>query len=136
MENEKTDRRALLPVEEVDSELICEPNHAESSLIGYGFRKICRTSIVSQLNTSHQGIFHTNQDKIKWNTSPVGKRATVFRTILNVIKSHGIISRYEIMKITGFSLPGVICTLNELVSMGFIEEGRLGRTYYYRIANL
>lgn len=135
MENEKKDSCELVPVDEVEAELIFEPNPSESALIGYGSRKICRTSIVNQPKESHLELFHTDHSMIKWKTDR-GKRENDVRAVIDVIKKHGVISRYDISRRTGLNLNTVILTLGELNSMGFIVEGKLGRTYYYRIANL
>lgn len=96
-------------------------------------RKLCRASIINQLEEHYLSMNHTDHKWIKWKESPNTQRAYTNRTILKVIRDNGIISRYCIVKETGISYPNVIHTLDELVCDGLIDEGVLGPTHYYKI---
>ena len=130
LENEETESLELVPIEEMEAELILEPGSHPTS-----HRKICRTSILNQLAESH---IYTNPGShaliAKWKLGKTGRRANVTSEILKVIRERGIVSRYEIGKCIKFGQLTIAETLNELVELGFLDEGVVGTTHYYRIA--
>ena len=130
LENEETVSCELVPVEEVEAELIFEPVTGPN-----GPRKICRTSILNQLAESH---IYTNPGShaliAQWKRGKQGRRAMVTSEILNLIRECGIVSRYEIGKCIRFGQLTIAETLNTLVELGFLDEGIVGTTHYYRIA--
>jgi hypothetical protein len=128
VENEETVSCELVPVEEVEAELIFEPVTGPN-----GPRKICRASIVNQLEENYLSMDHTAHKWIKWEGSPNTQRAYTNQKILKLIRDRGIISRYHIVQETEISYPNVKLTLDELVEDGLIEKGILGPTHYYRI---
>lgn len=128
MENEEKVSYELVPVEGVEAELIFEPVTSPT-----GPRKICRASIVNQLEENYLSMDHKALKWIKWKESPNTQRAHTNQLILKVIRDNGIISRHNIVQTTGISYKNVIHTLDELVSDGLIDEGVLGPTHYYKI---
>lgn len=54
MENEETESLELVPIEEVEVDLIFSPAQGESQLIGYGSRKIIRESLKNQLSGGYK----------------------------------------------------------------------------------
>ncbi|HEY3426567.1 MAG TPA: hypothetical protein VGL27_17360 [Negativicutes bacterium] len=106
----KSEENALVPIHEVEAELIFEPVTSTA-----GPRKLCRASIVSQLSEHYLSMNHTSHMHIKWKEAPNTQRAHTNRKILRLIRDRGIISRYCIVKETGISYPNVIHTLDELV---------------------
>lgn len=130
MENEEKVSCELVPVEEVEVELIFEPVTGPS-----GPRKLCRASIVSQLEDHYLSMNHTALKWIKWQKSQKNsRRANAYRRILTLIRDREIISRYDIAQTTKIEYKTVMMTLDELVNYGLIEEGILGPTKYYRMA--
>lgn len=130
MENEKPASGALVPIEEVDSELLFEPGSTPT-----GPRKICRTSILNQLSESHRYVNPYDPALIaQWKLGKAGRRAKVTDEILKVVRERVIVSRYEIGKELRFGQLTIAETLDTLVELGFLDEGIVGTTHYYRIA--
>lgn len=127
---EETDSCALVPVEEVETELIFEPGSKPT-----GPRKICRVSILNQLAASHIYINPGDPALIsQWKLGKTGRRATIAHAIIKIVRERGIVSRHAIGKELRFGQLAIAETLNELVELGFIDEGVIGKTHYFRIA--
>ncbi|HEY3426562.1 MAG TPA: hypothetical protein VGL27_17335 [Negativicutes bacterium] len=127
MGNEETESRALVPIEEVEAELVFA--HGESQLIGYGSRKIVRESIRDQLRKGYKCFDYS---VIEIENEKLTKSESNALAVVNVLLD-GIYSKKTIAKKTRLSEAQVGFVLNALRAFGFVEIIKIRKTFYYKI---
>ncbi|HEY3390307.1 MAG TPA: hypothetical protein VGK38_12085 [Prolixibacteraceae bacterium] len=129
MENEEKVSCELVPVEEVDTELVFAPQ-GESQLIGYGSRKIIRESIRNQLRDGYKCLDY-NAVELEDETT-LSKRDSNVLAIVNVLVD-GVYTKKEIAAKTQLTETQIGYVLNVLLKFEFVEIIKIGRTFYYKI---
>jgi hypothetical protein len=128
MENEETVSSALVPVEEVEAELILDPR--QDSLIEYGSRKIIRESLINRLRDGYKCLDYTAIE-IE-NETKLSKHDSNTLAIVNLLID-GVYTKKEIAVKTRLTEAQVGYVLNVLIKFNFVEMIKIGRAFYYKI---
>ncbi|HEY3390326.1 MAG TPA: hypothetical protein VGK38_12180 [Prolixibacteraceae bacterium] len=125
MENEETESRELVPVEEVDTELVFDvPEPLEP-------RKIIRGSIVNQLREAYP--FACRQFKGPYvGKVKKSKHQRVLDDVVMAIRQ-GKCTRETVLERTGHCLLATSKALNELAASGILKQSMVNHKWYYEI---
>jgi hypothetical protein len=127
MENEENVSCELVPISEVETELMLAPQ-GESQLIGYGSRKIIRESIRNQLRDGYKCLAY---DAIEPETK-LKKFDSNVLAVVNVLFD-GIYSKKKIAAKTQLTVTQAGYVLDALLNYNFVEIIKIRRTFYYKI---